>query len=82
MAAYAHGLADSFEEAGAQLQSQTLQSAEEANQRLQTANAAARQQAFQPLDRLLNDELGGEHWDAERASRMFQKIASALRSFP
>ena len=82
MTAYAHGLADSFEETGAQLQSQTLESAEEVNQRLQTTNAAARQQAFQPLDHLLNDELGGERWDAERASRMFQKIAGALRSFP
>jgi hypothetical protein len=82
MVAYAHGLADSFQETGAQLQSQTLHSAEEANERLQSENAAARQQAFQPLDELLNDELGGERWDAGRADQLFQRISTALRNFP
>jgi hypothetical protein len=82
LVAYAHGLAESFQETGAQLQSQTLHSAEEANERLQTGNAAARQQAFQPLDQMLNDELGGERWDADRAGQMFQRISAALRNFP
>ncbi|MFO0918200.1 MAG: hypothetical protein U0872_07790 [Planctomycetaceae bacterium] len=79
---YASGLAASFEETGAALQSGTLQSAEEANQRLQTANAAARRQAFQPLDELLNEELGGDRWDADRAGRLFQQLSRALRKVP
>lgn len=80
--AYARHLADSFDDAGLRLQSGTLTTAEEVNQHLQTANAAARKQAFQPLDGLLNDELGGEKWDAERARHLFQQISTGLRSLP
>lgn len=78
---YAQRLAASFEETESQLHSGGLTSAAEVNQRLQAANAAARKQAFQTLDELLNDELGGDQWDALRAQQLFQQISTGLRSF-
>lgn len=82
MVAYAQHLADSFDAAGNELQSEKLKSAADVNQHLQLSNAAARKQAFHQLDEILNEELGGEKWDAERARQLFQHISTGLRSFP
>ena len=77
---YARGLADSFDDAAAKLHGGSLSSAAESNQHLQSANAATRQQAFHQLDELLNDELGGDKWDADHAQRLFGGISQGLRS--
>src|SRR5262245_44429299 len=52
---YAHRVADSFDDAARQLDAGTLKTAVDANSHLKTANVAARQEAFQPLNKLLND---------------------------
>lgn len=78
---YAHRLGQSFDEAAGQLQAGTLTTAAETNALLQASNAEARKHAFEPLDKWLNDELGGDHWDPKHAERCFEQIAHALRSF-
>lgn len=80
VAEYAQRLADSFEDTARQLESQSLTTAAETNTRLQSANAEARRAAFQPLDQRLNDELGGDRWDADKAQQLFDQIARGLRS--
>jgi hypothetical protein len=82
MAAYARGVAESFDDAQRKLESGELRTAVEANRWLQSSNAAARQRAFEPLDALLNEELGGEKWDIEKARRIFGEIAWGLRTAP
>lgn len=77
---YAARLADSFSLAADQLASNTLTTAAETNATLQSANAEARKQAFQPLDQRLNQELGGDRWDANKAQELFEQIARGLRS--
>lgn len=77
---YAQRLASSFSQAAEQLKSNTLTTAAETNAQLQSANSEARQQAFQPLDQRLNEELGGDRWDAEKAQKLFEQIAQGLRS--
>lgn len=79
---YAHALADSFDEAAAQLASQSLTTAAETNQHLQSANVAARRQAFHEVDELLNAELGNDQWDVQRARQLFEGISRGLRSVP
>lgn len=79
---YAHRVADSFDEAARQLDAGTLKNAADANSHLKSANVTARQEAFQPVNKLLNDELGGDRWDAKKAKDLFKKIAQGLRSFP
>src|SRR4051812_29198597 len=64
---YAHRLGQSFEDAASQFQVGTLTTAAETNALLQSENAEARKHAFEPLDKLLNDEIGGDHWDPKKA---------------
>jgi hypothetical protein len=82
VAAYAHGLADSFEEVARQLDAGTLKSAADANSRLKASNATAREKAFAPLNELLNENLGGDKWDSRRAQELFRNIAQGLRNCP
>jgi hypothetical protein len=77
---YSHRLADSFAHTAEQLAANTLTTAAETNAKLQAANADARKQAFHPLDQRLNDELGGDQWDADKAKEIFEHIARGLRS--
>lgn len=77
---YSHRLADSFSHTAEQLASNALTTAAETNAHLQSANAEARKQAFGPLDQRLNDELGGDKWDAVKAQACFEQIARGLRS--
>lgn len=77
---YAARLADSFSHVAEQLASNTLTTAAETNATLQSANADARKQAFQPLDQRLNQELGGDKWDADKARELFEQIARGLRN--
>lgn len=77
---YAQRLAESFSHTAERLESHTLTTAAETNAQLQSANAEARKQAFQPLDQRLNDELGGDRWDADKAQELFEQIARGLRS--
>jgi hypothetical protein len=76
---YGRRLADLFDEAAGKLNAGSLSTAADANTQLQTANMAARKAAFVPLDELLNDELGGDKWDAQRAAELFQDISAGLR---
>jgi hypothetical protein len=79
--AYAHGLADSFDNASRQIDAGKWKTAVEVNRALQSSNGAARKEAFRELDAFLNDEIGGDQWDAKRAGRLFQEMAREFRSF-
>ncbi len=78
--AYANALAASFEDAAAKLNDGSLQTAAETNTHLQAANRAARQQAFQPVNELLNDQLGGDRWDVDKAKDVFRRLAEGLKA--
>lgn len=82
MSDYASQLADSFDAVAGELQSNGERSAAEINAELQSRNAAARREAFRPLDQLLDEEIGGERWHAGRAAELFKDIAQGLRSLP
>jgi hypothetical protein len=77
--AYANALAASFEDAAAKLDDGSLQTAAETNAQLQAANRQARQQAFGPVNELLNDRLGGDRWDVAKAKDVFRNLAEGLK---
>ena len=63
---YAAGLSKSFGDAAtAQYDTATA-----ANTTLATQNKAARSAAFAPVDVILDDTIGGEKWDADKAAKL------------
>ncbi len=74
MTEYAERLSKSFGEAATAGHTD----ASTANTALAAANKAARQQAFAPLDAVLDDTIGGEKWDADKAAKLFKELSEAF----
>lgn len=75
IADYAVGLAASFDRAAIAQHADAVT----ANETLAADNKAARQRAFQPIDNLLNDSIGGDKWDDAKAAAKFRELADGFR---
>lgn len=74
MQKYAIGLSESFRDAA----QQRFDAADKANAALATANKNARVKAFGELDGILDDTIGGDKWDADKAAKLFAELSDAF----
>jgi hypothetical protein len=71
---YAAGMSKAFAEAAAAKH----EKASDANGELAKSNRLARQQAFSPVDAILDERIGGEKWDADEAVKLFGELSTAF----
>lgn len=71
---YAEGLAAAFDDAA----SAPVADGATAHKSLAAANKAARDAAFKPIDKLLNQKLYGNHYDSDEAAALFGQLAAGF----
>lgn len=71
---YADGLSRAFQAAADAKHAEAVK----ANESIAAASKTARQEAFSELDGILDDSIGGDRWDADKAAKLFREIGDAF----